>query len=45
MFIKKLIDKDFFYNNGYIILDTNLENNHNYNKLVDEITNTDIIFQ
>ena len=39
MFIKKLIDKDFFYNNGYIILDTNLENNHNYNKLVDEINN------
>ena len=39
MFIKKLIDKDFFYNNGYIILDTNLENNHNFNKLVDEINN------
>ena len=39
MFIKKIADKNFYSNNGYVILDTDLEHNQNFNSLIEEINN------
>lgn len=37
MFLKKKVDKNFLSQNGYIVLDTDLENNHEFKLLVNEI--------
>ena len=37
MFLKELIDKNIFDNDGYVLLDTNLDTNINFNKLTKEI--------
>ena len=37
MFLKELIDKNIFDNDGYVLLDTNLDTNINFNKLTNEI--------
>ncbi len=37
MFIKKSVDKEDYHNNGYLIIDTDLEDNQNFNNLVEEI--------
>ena len=37
MFIKKTVDKNFYNNNGYVILDTDLEHNQEFNNLIDRI--------
>lgn len=39
MFIKKKIDKNSYNNNGYVILDTDLEHNLNFNNLIEEMNN------
>ena len=39
MFIKKTADKRSYNNDGYAILDTDLEHNKDFNDLVDEINN------
>lgn len=39
MFIKKSVDKNHYNNNGYVIIDTDLENNQNFNNLIEEINN------
>ena len=39
MFIKKTVDKNYYKNNGYIVLDTDLEHNQDFNNLVNEIYN------
>tara|TARA_B100001057_G_scaffold496374_2_gene597708 strand:+ start:1586 stop:1708 length:123 start_codon:yes stop_codon:yes gene_type:complete len=37
MFIKKKVDKKFYDNKGYVILDIDLKNNRSFNNLVDKI--------
>ena len=37
MFIKKSVDKNYFINNGYAIFDTDLNNNKDFNNLIDKI--------
>ena len=37
MFIKKTVDKKFYNNKGYVILDIDLKNNRSFNNLVDKI--------
>ena len=44
MLVKEFINKSFYHNNGYLILNTNLEFNQNYKRLVKEI-NEDIKFK
>jgi hypothetical protein len=39
MFIKKSVDKNHYKNNGYVIIDTDLEYNKNFNDLIDQIDN------
>ncbi len=39
MSIKKTVDKSSYNFNGYAILDTDLENNHDFNNLIDAIKN------
>ena len=39
MFIKKTVDKNYYNNNGYIVLDTDLEHSEDFNNLVNEIYN------
>ena len=40
MYLKKLIDKDIFDKNGYVVLDTELINNPLFNDLINEFENT-----
>ena len=37
MFIKKLVDKNYYINNGYAIIDTDLKLNKDFNNLIDKI--------
>ena len=39
MFIKNTVNKISYNNDGYVILDTNLEHNKDFNGLIDEINN------
>ena len=39
MFIKKLVDKNYYINNGYAIIDTDLKHNKDFNNLIDKINN------
>ena len=39
MFIKKSVDKNHYKNDGYVIIDTDLEYNKNFNDLIDQIDN------
>lgn len=39
MFITTIVDKNSYKNNGYVILDTDLEHNEDFNNLIDKINN------
>ena len=37
MFIKKLVDKNYYVNNGYAIIDTDLKHNKDFNNLIKDL--------
>lgn len=45
MLVKEFIIKSFYHNNGYIILNTNLEFNQNYKRLVKKINENSKIYK